>query len=120
MYSTSDSEEERMASVFDVLDEIRQRPGMYVGSDDSRRLQNLEQLLFGYSLALRQHHIQEPVVDFVRELGAYIWRTREWSASCGPAAAIRAACTSDQEAWETFWTLVDEFRIAVLRSQGVS
>ncbi|HTN83321.1 MAG TPA: hypothetical protein VL242_06540 [Sorangium sp.] len=105
-----------MASVFDVLDEIRKRPGMYVGGDESQRvsqLQNLEQLLCGYCLALRHHRIQERVLDFNREFGAYLLETRGWSASCGPVAAIRDAAKSDVELWELFWRLVDEFRAAV-------
>ncbi|AUX43998.1 uncharacterized protein SOCE26_054550 [Sorangium cellulosum] len=105
-----------MASVFDVLDEVRKRPGMYLGGDESQRiaqLQNLEQLLHGYSLALRCHGIQEPVADFAREFGAYLWETRGWSASCGPVAAIREAAKSDGEAWELFWGLADEFRATV-------
>ncbi|WP_437496802.1 hypothetical protein [Sorangium sp. So ce1099] len=105
-----------MASVFDVLDEIRKRPGMYVGGDESQRvsqLQNLEQLLCGYCLALRHHRIQERVLDFNREFGAYLLETRGWSASCGPVAAIRDAAKSDVELWELFWMLVDEFRATV-------
>ncbi|WP_437685676.1 hypothetical protein [Sorangium sp. So ce176] len=105
-----------MASVFEVLDKIRKRPGMYVGGDESQRamqLQNLEQLLCGYSLALRHHHIQGRVADFAHEFGACLREAKGWSASCGPIAAIREAATSDEEAWESFWRLVDEFRATV-------
>jgi len=104
------------SSVFEVLDEIRRRPGIYVGGDESRRamqLQNLEQLLCGYALALRHHQIQEPVADFIQELGNYLWETKGWSASCGPITAIREAAKSDEEAWVLFWNLVDEFRATV-------
>jgi hypothetical protein len=103
-----------MASVFDVLNEIRKRPGLYVGGDESARLlqlQNLEQLLCGYSLALRNHAMQEPAAEFLREFGAFILRTRGWSVSCGPVAAIREAVDNDEEAWRLFWVLVDEFRL---------
>lgn len=102
-----------MASIFELLDEIRQRPGMYVGWDESRRalqLQALVDLLNGYHLALRQHGIHEPVANFSREFGEYLWETREWSASRGPIAAIREAAKNDEEAWELLWSLVDEFR----------
>jgi hypothetical protein len=116
MCSTLVSEEKRMASVFDVLDEIRKRPTMYVGYDESKRakqLQTIETLMDGYSLALRNHDIQEHVRDFNREFGAYLWETREWSASCGPIAAIREAAENDEDAWHMFWKLVDEFRSTV-------
>lgn len=106
-----------MTSVFDLLDEIRQRPGMYVGGDASQRmlqLQNLETLLSGYTLALRQHQIQEPVVDFNREFGAYLRGTKGWSLSCGPVAAVlREAVPGNDEAWQLYWRSVDEFRAAV-------
>lgn len=105
-----------MASVFELLDEIRRRPGMYVGGDESRRalqLRNLEQLLCGYTLALQCYRIQERVADFTREFGAHIWKTKGWSVSCGPVAAILEAADSDEEAWELFWRLVDEFRATV-------
>jgi hypothetical protein len=105
-----------MASVFEVIDEIRKRPGLYVGGDENQRvmqLQNLEQLLFGYSLALRQHRIEEPVADFIRQFGEYLRDTKGWSASCGPVAAIIEHARSDSEAWELFWTLIDEFRATI-------
>jgi hypothetical protein len=102
-----------MASVFDVLHEVRRRPGMYLGGDESQRvlqLNSLEQLLCGYTLALRHHAVHEPVSDFLQEFGAFLFRTRGWSASCGPVAAIREVASGDEEAWRLFWTLVDEFQ----------
>jgi hypothetical protein len=105
-----------MPSVFDVLDEIEKYPGMYVGGDDSQRglqLQNIELLLFGYALALRAHNIDEPVKDFVHEFGEYLWRKYEWSAACGPVAAIRGGAKDDDEAWSMFWQLVREYRISL-------
>jgi hypothetical protein len=105
-----------MASVFDLLDEIRKRPGMYVGHDESKRamqLRNLELLMAGYWMALYNHNIKEPVLDFNREFAHYLYETRGWSASCGPVAAIREATKNQKEAWELFWQLIDEFRSTV-------
>lgn len=102
-----------MGTVFDYLDEVRKRPSMYVGLDDRhrrRQLQNLELLLNGYATALDYHHVQEPVADFVHEFSEYLRRTRDWSLSCGPTAAIFDATANQQEAWDLFWKLVDEFR----------
>jgi hypothetical protein len=105
-----------MASIFDLLDEIRKRPGMYVGYDDSKRalqLQTIETLVDGYRLALQYHNIKEPVSDFNHEFAMYLSETREWSESCGPVVAILEAAKSEEEAWELFWQLVDEFRATV-------
>jgi hypothetical protein len=105
-----------MASVFDLLDEIRKRPTLYVGYDESKRalqLQGLEMLLAGYRMALHNHNIKERVSNFNREFGRYLSETKGWSSSCGPVAAILQAATSEEEAWELFWTMVDEFRSAV-------
>ncbi|WP_240359444.1 hypothetical protein [Pyxidicoccus trucidator] len=102
-------------SIFDLLEEVRRRPSMYVDGDESQgalRLRSLEQLIHGYSLALRQHGIQESVVDFPRDFGAFLWETREWSASAGIAAAVLRAAGSEEAAWELFWRLVEEFRRA--------
>jgi hypothetical protein len=106
-----------MSTVFDLLDEVRKRPGLFVGGDERHRvqqLQDLELLLFGYAMALRYHSIQEPVTDFGREFAEYLNRTRDWSTSCGPTAAVIDATKNEQEAWELFWRLVDEFRTAML------
>lgn len=67
----------------------------------------------GYCLALRNHHIQERVSDFNREFGRYLYETKGWSASCGLSVAVRGASKSDEEAWELFWRLVDEFRVSL-------
>lgn len=59
----------KMGTVFDLLDEVRKRPAMYVGWDEQhrvRQLQDLEYLLSGYTITLRNHSIHEPVADFLR------------------------------------------------------
>jgi hypothetical protein len=107
-----------MASVFELLDEIRERPAMYLGGDDTQRLlqlANLEQLLSGHNLALRRHGIREDVADFNKEFSTYLWEKKGCSASCGALAAVRDAAGSDRGAWELYWLSVDEFRIATSR-----
>jgi hypothetical protein len=105
-----------MASVFELLDEIRKRPSLYVGYDESKRvlqLKAIETLMDGYSLALRNHNIQERTSDFNQDFDAYLSATKGWSVSCGPVVAILQATKNEEEAWELFWQLVDEFRATV-------
>ena len=102
-----------MATVFDLLAAIRERPSMYVGEDDASRgnqLRNLELLLHGYALAVRLHGLDEPVKNLPHEFAEYLRAKHDWSAAAGPVAAIREASGSDEEAWEVFWTLLDEYR----------
>ena len=116
MRSISVFEEAKMSSVFDLLDEIRKRPPMYVGYDESKRamqLKVLEILMDGYSMALRNHNIQERVSDFNREFAEYLFETKGWSASCGPVVAILEAAKNEEEGWALFWRMVDEFRSTV-------
>ena len=106
-----------MASVFDLLDEIRKRPTMYVGYDETKRalqLQGLEMLLAGYGMALYYHNIKEPGSSFNRKFGVYIEETKGWSMSCGPVAAILEAAKNEEGAWKLYWKMVDEFRSTVL------
>lgn len=105
-----------MASIFDLLDEIRKRPTMYVGYDESNRamqLQTVETLVDGYRLALSNHNIKERVSDFNRDFARYLLETKGWCDSCGPVVAILQAAKSEEEAWEVFWRMVDEFRSTV-------
>lgn len=105
-----------MGSVFDLLDDVYIRPGMYLGGDDFRRglqLRNLEHLLSGYTLALARHAIKESVTDINREFGRYLFKEKGWSAACGPVAAVIEHTESETEAWEVFWKLIATFRDVV-------
>jgi hypothetical protein len=109
-----------MPSVFDLLEDVKKRPSMYVGWDSTERgkqLLSLEMLLMGYGHAVERHGVEDPGKDILRELGRYIFKQYGWSVSCGPIAAIRANVKSDDEAWELFWRLLDEFKNAP-RLQG--
>ncbi|MHA7627867.1 hypothetical protein [Corallococcus sp. M7] len=107
------------SDIFRLLDGVRQRPSMYVPGDEPLglvHLQSLEQILWGYSCALRHHGMLEPGLDFSVKFGAYLFETRGWSTSCGPAAAIHKAAGGDPEAWALYWELVDEFRESLARA----
>jgi len=109
------SEPPASASVFDLLERIRQRPGMWVGYDDEHwgdRLNAVEMLLTGYAHALDAHRIDEPGATFLEDFRAYLERKHGLRSSCGPIAAIKFACGNDAAAWERLWQLVDEFKSA--------
>ncbi|WP_223641967.1 hypothetical protein [Corallococcus sp. EGB] len=100
-------------NVFDLLESIRKRPGMYLGGDDSQRvllLRNLEHLLSGYSLALGAHGAPEAGFRFLWNFADYLSETRGWSASCGPISMIVKAGRRKHDVWTLFWKLVDEYR----------
>jgi hypothetical protein len=102
-----------MPSLFELLDDIKKRPAMFVGGADTDRgaqLRGLETLLVGYGLAVQRHRLDEPGKDFVGTFAQYLLKRHGWSASCGPIAAIRANAASDDEAWDMFWRLVDDFK----------
>lgn len=101
-----------MATIFDLLDQIRARPTMHLGdiADGRARLQSLESLISGYTLAVRAHGFAEPVADLLRELGEYLRLTRGWSAAYGPMTAIADAASHGDRAWDDFWDLLAEYR----------
>jgi hypothetical protein len=105
-----------MGSVFELLDDVRSRPGLYLGGDDTLRgqqLRDLEHLLSGYTLALARHAITERVTDINREFARYLFEEKGWSAACGPVAAVIEHVKSETEAWEVYWNLMENFRDAV-------
>lgn len=103
-------------NVFDFLDNVKQRPGMFFGSATGSldALVTLETMLFGYSAAIRSYAIAEPGRNFCLEFGQYLWRAHRMSTSCGVVDAIIRSCNSDPDAsWEAFWRHVELFRRSV-------
>lgn len=104
-----------MPSLFDLLERVKRRPGMYIGYDDQeldRRWVALEVMVIGYEYALREHSLNEPGTDFCNRFAAFLRGRFGWSMSCGPFFAIREHVSDDQQAFEEFWKLVAEFRTA--------
>jgi hypothetical protein len=94
--------------VYELLEEVRQRPGMWVRRGSVREL---ETLLYGYWLALGAHDISESF-ELHRALGPFgCWlrETRDWPMAEGWAAAIEAH-SGDQPPIELFFNLLDEYR----------
>jgi hypothetical protein len=68
-------------------------------------------LLIGYTLALQEHGIVDPVRNFSRDFGEYLQPRYPWANSIGPIGAIMQDTSSSSAAWDMFWQLVDEYRI---------
>ncbi|MGX1471496.1 UNVERIFIED_CONTAM: hypothetical protein RKD50_000304 [Streptomyces canus] len=103
---------EDLTDVYDFLEEVRLRPGMWVRSNS---LQHLDSTLTGYRLALGIHDIAEPF-DFwtpgsQSRFSEWLCQRQGSPSSLGWAAEIeREAERSGRPAMEMFFELLDEFR----------
>jgi hypothetical protein len=97
-------------SVFDYLDNIRERPSMYIGEE--RPLHDLESLLWGYQACLGQHGMVEAVPSMTRPFTAWLrFRNTTWSLSCGWANAVEQHSASrGYDLLDDLFHLVEEYR----------
>ncbi|MER7481034.1 hypothetical protein ABTX60_25925 [Streptomyces sp. NPDC126510] len=101
-----------MRDVYDLLEEVRLRPGMWVRD---RSLQHLDSMLAGYRVALAVHGAEEPF-DFWSPGGQSpfdLWLERRMGGqtSLGWSTVIeRYAEATGRPALELFFELLDEFR----------
>jgi hypothetical protein len=93
--------------VFSWLDDVRQRPGMWLRE---RGLRDLEDLVWGYYAALHAHHLDEGVPEMTRHFSSWLRLRTGWSLSVGWAKAIERHTSSSDSALERFFTLVDDYR----------
>lgn len=101
-----------MASVFELLDEVQQRPELFLGwnGDRGAQLRDLETLLMGYSHAIARHRIDDPGGQLLASFGNYLHERHGWSQAQGPIAAIRANAANDDEAWKSLWVELAGYR----------
>ncbi|HCU48979.1 MAG TPA: hypothetical protein DGG94_04085 [Micromonosporaceae bacterium] len=96
-----------LSDVFDFLEEMRLRPGMWV-----RSLDDLSSVLIGYRVALEVHGIGEEF-DFWPDgpFAQWLWTRLGRHSSLGWAAEIgREAEAASISPLDLFFTFVDEFR----------
>ncbi|MGA5566365.1 hypothetical protein ACPCUV_35085 [Streptomyces platensis] len=103
--------------VYDFLDQIRLRPGMWLPGG---RLQDLQCILVGYRVALGVHSIDEPFAfwpeaDFTR----WLHEKHGISSSLGWAAAIEQRATAETTPVEEFFRLLDGYRRDVARKPAL-
>lgn len=105
-----------MPSVFDLLEDIENRPGLFLGwtpADRGEQLRDLEAVLMGYGHAVDRHGVDDPGRNFLQSFGRFLRERYDWTESSGPIASIRAHATSDEEAWQLTWKLIWEFRASL-------
>lgn len=68
--AVSPGEPERIANVFEWLDQVRQRPTMFIRDQDA--LEDLSSILWGYETAIRNHQIDESTPRFDRTFNASV------------------------------------------------
>jgi hypothetical protein len=90
---------------------------MYIRFDvPERRLEDLQYILFGYSMAIESHRIEECGRSFMRNFGISSDASEAGVSRPGVVVAIRSNCAGEDEAWSMFWSLVDEYREEVSRA----
>jgi hypothetical protein len=98
---------EQCRDVYDVLEQIRLRPSMWIGQGS---LRELETMLLGYSVALRVHQVEEPFVfSTPGPFTEWLYERYDWSTSTGWAAAVERHADG-QEPLTVFFQLLDEYR----------
>ncbi|OLZ60749.1 hypothetical protein AV521_44870 [Streptomyces sp. IMTB 2501] len=111
-----------LTDVYDFLEEVRLRPGMWVRRSS---LQHLDSILTGYRAALGVHGIAEPF-DFwnpgsSNRFSEWLWPRlgMRYSSPLGWATEIeRAAEQAGRPAMEMFFELLDEFRATDPNAHG--
>ena len=97
-----------MASLFQLLDKIQVKPGMYIGGTS---VTDLFMFLGGYKTARHELGIPltEPEKRFYREFQPWLQRRFGITTSRSWAKILEFHCINQKEAFESFFKLLDEF-----------
>lgn len=99
----------KCANVYEWLDDVRVRPGMWVRGGS---LRELEIMLWGYGVALQVHGVSEPFpFGSERAFSDWLHDRFGWGTNLGWAHAIQENA-GDQAPLDFFFQLVDDYRNA--------
>ncbi|MGB3650919.1 MAG: hypothetical protein WBA41_06880 [Rivularia sp. (in: cyanobacteria)] len=98
-----------MSKLFEILEKIKFRPGMYIGRAS---VSDLFHFLVGFKTALRELEIKstEEEMDFHREFQPWLQKKYHVSTSNSWAKIIMLYCGSEKEGLDSFYKLLDEFK----------
>ena len=97
-----------MSEIYEILQKIKTRPGMYIGSNS---LNNLFMFLAGYKTAKLELGISPTTADleFDREFQPWLQKRFQVQTVNSWAEIIRGQHKDEKEAFEDFFKLLDEF-----------
>ncbi|WP_202924896.1 hypothetical protein [Myxacorys almedinensis] len=97
-----------MAGLFELLDKIRVKPGMYIGGTS---VTDLFMFLGGYKIAQQEFGVAftEAEKRFYREFQPWLQRRLGMTTSRSWAKMLEFRSINQQEAFESFFKLLDEF-----------
>ena len=93
--------------LYEFLHRVKQRQGMYLGTG---RLNELEIICYGYSIALDAHQIEEVGTDFWVEFSSWLCQKYEWAGNGRWSDEIVRNAGSEQAGIDHFFELMDEYK----------
>ncbi len=98
-----------MSKLFETLQKIKTKPGMYIGRAS---VSDLFHFLVGFKTALRELGVEatKEEMDFYREFQPWVQKKYHVSTSNSWAKIIMLYSGSEQEGFNTFYKLLDEFQ----------
>lgn len=97
-------------NIYDLLEKIKQRPFMFL---KEKTLWEIHNYVWGYELCLRVHNIDEKYEykKFItNEFAEWLNRKTKWSIVQGWPGAINENTRNQEEAFDTFFKLIDEYK----------
>ncbi len=108
-----------MPTIFDLLDRIQKKPGMYLGYPS---VNDLFMLLNGYEIARSELGVEltEDEERFYEEFQPWLQQKLGVKSVTSWAKLIMLSCHDEKTGFETFFQLLDEFRRGDRHSELIS